>query len=359
MPLVKSMKATVKKLALALGTLALGTSCTTTSNTRVETQLSPVATEVINAQTVSQILIDGSSTVYPITSAIANKFQLSKSEYKGQVSVNFSGTTAGFKKFCAKKTDISNASRPILKDEIEACNKNGVKFIEIPVASDALTVVVNTQNTWAKDMTTQELKKIWEPAAQGKITRWKQVRPSWPDKPINLYGAGKDSGTFDYFTEAIVGKVGSSRTDYSSSEDDTVLVSGMVNVPNALGYFGFVYYQDNKAKLNALAINSGKGAVLPSREGVEKSQYQPLSRPLFIYVNTEAVHYIPKFKEFIEHYLNSAPSIISSVGYVPLPVEAYELAKSHFYKGKEGSLFGGKEQLDLTIKELLRREEEK
>jgi phosphate transport system substrate-binding protein len=351
------MKATVKKLALALATLALATSCTTTSNTRVETQSSPAATEVINAQTGSQIKIDGSSTVYPITAAIANQFQQIKSEHKGQVSVNFSGTTGGFKKFCAKQTDISNASRPILKDEIEACSKNGVNFIELPIAYDALTVAVNSQNTWAKDITTEELKKIWEPAAQGQITHWNQVRPSWPDKPINLYGAGKDSGTFDYFTDAIVGKARSSRTDYISSEDDIALVSGMVNDPNSLGYVGFVYYKDNKTKLNALAINNGQGPVLPSREAVEKSQYQPLSRPLFIYVNAEAVQSKPELKEFVAHYLKSARSTVSSVGYVPLPTEVYELAKSHFNAGKEGTLFKGEEQLNLTISDLLRQEE--
>ncbi|MFH7027383.1 MAG: PstS family phosphate ABC transporter substrate-binding protein [Heteroscytonema crispum UTEX LB 1556] len=352
------MNATVTKLAFTLGMLALATSCTTTSNTSGETQQPQKVTEVTNSQTVaSAIKIDGSSTVYPITGAIANQFKQTKQQYKGRVVVNFSGTSGGFKKFCAKQTDISNASRPILKEEIEACNKNGVKFIELPIAFDALTVAVNSQNTWAKDITVAELKKIWEPEAQGKITRWNQVRSSWPDKPLNLYGAGNQSGTFDYFTEAVVGKTRASRTDYVSSEDDMALVQGVVKDPNALGYFGLVYYQDNKSKLKALAVDSGKGAVLPSRETVEKSEYQPLARPLFIYVNAESLQSKPELKEFVDHYMKYAQFTVTSVGYIPLPSEAYQLATAHFKAGKEGTLFEGKEQIDLKISDLLRKEE--
>jgi phosphate transport system substrate-binding protein len=352
------MNATVTKLALALGMLVMATSCTTTSNTSTETQQPQTVTPVSNTETVSGIKIDGSSTVYPITSAIANQYQQTKQQRQGQVTVNFSGTSGGFKKFCAKQTDISNASRPILKDEIEACNKNGVKFIEIPVAYDALTVAVNRENTWAKDITVAELKKIWEPGAQGKITRWNQVRSSWPDKPLTLYGAGDQSGTFDYFTEAIVGKSKASRTDYISSEDDLALVRGVVKDPNALGYFGLIYYQDNKSKLNALAVDSGKGAVLPSRETVEKSQYQPLARPLFIYVNAESVKNNPELKQFVDHYMKYAPFTVSSVGYIPLPSEAYQIATARWKAGKEGTLFEGKEQIDLKISDLLRKEEQ-
>ncbi|TAD88521.1 MAG: PstS family phosphate ABC transporter substrate-binding protein, partial [Oscillatoriales cyanobacterium] len=184
------------------------------------------------------IKIDGSSTVYPITDAMAKEYQNTHPK-KASITVEFSGTGGGFKKFCAGETDISNASRPIRQEEMEACNKAGIRYYELPVAFDALTVVVNPKNDWAKDINVEELKKIWEPAAQGKITKWNQIRPNWPNRPISLYGAGKDSGTFDYFTEATVGTAKASRTDYTASEDDKVLVQGVIKDENALGYFGF------------------------------------------------------------------------------------------------------------------------
>lgn len=352
------MNATAKKLTLAVGMLALVTSCATTSNTSTKTQQSANLTQVSNSEKVSQIKIDGSSTVYPITEAIANQFQQTKQQYKGQVKVNFSGTSGGFKKFCANETDISNASRPILTAEIETCGKNGVKFIELPVAYDALTIAVHKDNTWAKDITVAELKKIWEPSAQGKITRWNQVRAAWPDQPLNLYGAGNQSGTFDYFTEAIVGKSRFSRTDYTASEDDTNLVRGVAKDRNALGYFGLAYYQDNTNQLKALAVDNTQGAVLPSLDTVKDAKYQPLSRPLFIYVNAQSVQNKPELKEFIDYYLKYAQYTANSVGYVPLPSEVYELAKARFKAGKSGTLFAGKEQINLTISELLRKEEQ-
>ncbi|MBD2441035.1 PstS family phosphate ABC transporter substrate-binding protein [Nostoc sp. FACHB-110] len=351
------MNATAKKLALAFGMLVLVTSCATTSNTSTQTQQSVNVTQVSNSEKVSGIKIDGSSTVYPITEAIANQLQQTKQQYKGQVAVNFSGTSGGFKKFCANQTDISNASRPILTAEIEACSKNGVKFIELPIAYDALTIAVHKDNTWAKDITVAELKKIWEPSAQGKITRWNQVRASWPDQPLNLYGAGNQSGTFDYFTEAIVGKTRSSRTDYTASEDDTTLVRGVAKDRNALGYFGLAYYQDNTNQLKALAVDNGQGAVLPSVNTVKDAKYQPLSRPLFIYVNAQSVQNKAELKEFIDYYLKYAQFTATSVGYVPLPSEVYELDKARFKAGKSGTLFAGKEQINLTISELLRKEE--
>jgi phosphate transport system substrate-binding protein len=353
------MNAIAKKLALAVGMLAIATGCATTSDKSAETQPPVNAAEVSNTQTVSQIKIDGSSTVYPITEAIANQFQQTKPQYRGQVKVDFSGTSGGFRKFCAKQTDISNASRPILQAEIDTCNKNGVKFIEIPVAFDALTITVHKDNSWAKDITVAELQKIWQPEAEGKITRWNQVRNSWPDQPINLYGAGKDSGTFDYFTEAIVGKSGASRNDYIASEDDLALVRGVAKDPNSLGYFGYAYYLDNKSQIKALAVNNGKGAVLPSRDTVEDSKYQPLSRPLFIYVNAEAVEKNPALKELIDYYIKYAQFTATSVGYVPLPSESYEIAKARFKKAKTGTLFAGKEQVDLTISDLLKAAEGK
>ncbi|MEG3857815.1 PstS family phosphate ABC transporter substrate-binding protein [Microcoleus sp. herbarium12] len=301
------------------------------------------------------IKIDGSSTVYPITDAMAKEYQNTNPK-KRSITVEFSGTGGGFKKFCAGETDISNASRPISPGEMEACNKAGIRYYELPIAFDALTVVVNSKNNWIKDITVEELKKIWEPAAQGKITRWNQIRPNWPNRPLTLYGAGKDSGTFDYFTEATVGTAKASRTDYTASEDDTVLVQGVIKDENALGYFGFSYYEDNQSQLKAVGIDRGKGAVLPSRETVEKAQYNPLARPLFIYVNYNSAQNKIEVRNFVEFYMKKAPTLVSSVGYIPLPKEGYQLIYNHFYNGKVGTVFGGKAQLDLTIGELLRQQ---
>ncbi|MGZ8156162.1 MAG: PstS family phosphate ABC transporter substrate-binding protein [Burkholderiales bacterium] len=251
----------------------------------------------VQAQTVK---VDGSSTVFPITEAVAEDFQKSK---KGaiRVTVGISGTGGGFKKFCRGETDISNASRPILKSEMEDCRKAGITYLEMPVAYDALTVVVNPKNTWIKSMSVAELKKIWEPAAQGKITHWNQVNAAWPNQPLKLFGAGADSGTFDYFTEAINGKSKASRGDFTASEDDNVLVQGVSRDVNALGFFGYAYYQENRDKLKSVPIveKDGKPAVAPSLESVVNGTYQPLARPIFIYVNTKAAQR-PEVKEFIE-----------------------------------------------------------
>ncbi|KAB8335231.1 PstS family phosphate ABC transporter substrate-binding protein [Scytonema tolypothrichoides VB-61278] len=351
------MNARLVKLAVALGTLALTTSSTTKTNA-LETQESQKLAQVSNPQTsttTADVRIDGSSTVYPITQAIAKQFE---SEQNKKVSVNISGTSGGFEKFCAGQTDISNASRPILKAEIEACRKNGVRFIELPIAFDALTIVVHPQNNWAKDITTAELKKMWEPAAQGKITSWNQVRASWPNRPLKLFGAGNKSGTFDYFTEATVGKTRASRTDYTASEDDEVIANGVSKDPNALGYFGYAYYEEHKGKLKVLAVDSGKGAVLPSRETVEKAKYQPLSRPLFIYVNPWGAQNKEVVYKFVNFYVDKAPKVASSVGYVPLPTEVYRIDHVHLNNGKVGTVFGGEAQLNLTLAEVLRKQKQ-
>ncbi len=269
----------------------------------------------VNSQGRQVIKIDGSSTVYPITEAVAEEFQKEK---RGavQVTVGISGTGGGFKKFCsdneAVQTDISNASRPIKDSEKEMCADAGVKYMEIPVAYDAITVVVSKDNPLT-NITTAELKKMWEPAATNKITRWNQVNSNWPDATLKLYGPGADSGTFDYFTDEIMGDSGESRTDYTPSEDDNVLVQGVANDKQALAYFGYTYYEENKDKLKALKVDG----VAPSSETVSDGTYTPLARPIFIYVNLDAVKNNSAVKEFVEYYLDNAPELVKEVQSIP------------------------------------------
>jgi phosphate transport system substrate-binding protein len=301
------------------------------------------------------VKVDGSSTVFPITEAVAEEFQKAKKQ-QVKVTVGISGTGGGFKKFCRGETDISDASRPILKAEMADCAKAGIEYYELPVAFDALTVVINPKNSFIKQLTVAEMKKMWEPAAQGKVTRWNQVNAQWPDQPMKLFGPGADSGTFDYFTEAVVGKAKSSRGDFTASEDDNVLVQGVSRDVNGLGYFGFAYYVENKDKLKAVPIVNDKGqAVAPSMEAVEKGTYAPLSRPIFIYVNAKSLDK-PEVREFVEYYMKDGASLTREVKYVPLPESAYRTALEHVHKGKKGTVFGGTAEVGVTIEELLRRE---
>jgi phosphate transport system substrate-binding protein len=311
-----------------------------------------IAPKPVKAQIIQ---IDGSSTVFPITEAVSEEFQKAK---KGtvKVTVGIAGTGGGFKKFCRGETDISDASRPILKQEMETCKQSGVQYIELPVAYDALTVMVNPKNDWVKALTIPDLKKIWEPAAQGKVTTWNQVRSEWPNSPLKLFGPGADSGTFDYFTEAIVGKAKSSRGDFTASEDDNVLVQGIANDRNALGYFGFAYYIENQKKLKAAPIDGGKGPVLPSAKTVEDGSYQPLSRPIFIYVSKKSLDSRPEVREYVEFYLKNAPTLVKQVKYVALPQNAYTIGLEHVKKGKVGTVFGGEAEVAIKIDELLKRE---
>jgi phosphate transport system substrate-binding protein len=301
------------------------------------------------------VKVDGSSTVFPVTEAVAEDFQKAK---KGamKVTVGISGTGGGFKKFCRGETDVSNASRPILKSEMEDCKKAGIEYFELPVAFDALTVVINPKNGFIKTLTVAELKKMWEPGAQGKVTRWNQVNPAWPDAPIKLFGPGADSGTFDYFTEAVVGKAKSSRGDFTASEDDNVLVQGVSRDVNGLGYFGYAYYIENKDKLKAVPIVNEKGQpVEPSMDAVLKGTYSPLARPIFIYVNARSLGK-PEVKEFVEYYMKHGAKLAKEVKYVPLPDVAYTTGLEHIQKGKRGTVFGGVAEVGVTIEELLKRE---
>jgi len=304
----------------------------------------------------SEIRIDGSSTVFPITEAVAEEFMAGDNSIN--VTVGVSGTGGGFRQFCAGETAISNASRPIKPEEVEACRASGIRFIELPVAYDALSVVVHPGNDWLSELTVEQLNTIWSPEAQGVITNWNQVDSSFPDIELILYGPGTDSGTFDYFTEAINGEGGASRADYTASEDDNVLVQGVSSDEGAIGYFGLAYYVQNQERLNSVAIvNPETGeAVLPSVEAVESNEYVPLSRPLFIYVNAEAVESNLALREFVEYYL-SRSDLALEVGYVPLPDEAYDAARANLRDGKTGTVFGsGINTIGVSIEDLLELE---
>ena len=311
-----------------------------------------VAAPVTHAQLVK---IDGSSTVFPITEAMAEDFQKS-TKGKVKVTVGISGTGGGFKKFCRGETDISDASRPILKKEMDDCKAAGVQYIELPVAYDALTVVIHPDNKWAQTLTIAELRKMWEPTAQNKVKTWKQINPAWPDQPLKLFGPGADSGTFDYFTEAVNGKAKSSRGDFTASEDDNVLVQGVSRDVNALGYFGYAYYVENKDKLKAVKIVDKAGpGVEPSFESVINGTYQPLARPIFIYINAKSLER-PEVKEFVEFYMKSAEILVREVKYVPLPAKAYAYNMDHANRKVLGTKFGGENKVGLTIEQLMQME---
>ena len=267
----------------------------------------------------SAIEIDGSSTVFPITEAMAEEFRATGNDV--DIVVGVSGTGGGFQKFCAGETVISDASRPIKDSEKELCAANGINFVEIPVAYDAITVVVNPENTWATDLTVEELGAIWEPSAEGTVTTWDQVNSAYPAQALNLFGPGTDSGTFDYFTDEVNGEEGASRGDYTASEDDNVLVLGVARDPNAMGYFGMSYYLENTDKLKAVGIyNEDGNAVKPSPETIQE---YPLARPIFIYVDTNAMASRTEVKSFVEFYLANAPEIVPEVNYVPYTEAEY------------------------------------
>ena len=300
------------------------------------------------------VKIDGSSTVYPITEAVAEDFQKATGT---KVTVGISGTGGGFKKFARGETDVQDASRPISEEEVKAAKEGGIEYLELPIAYDALTVVVNAKNNWLETITVSELKKIWEPEAQGKITKWNQIRPEWPNKEIKLYGAGSDSGTFDYFTEAINGKSKASRGDYTASEDDNVLVQGVEGDKHALGYMGFAYYEAHQKRLKALGIEwneKGKPPVKPTEEAVLAGNYNPLSRPLFLYVNVKSLDK-PEVKKFVEFYLANVARLSQEVKYIPLPESAYVKVRERLAKLQKGTAFAGHAEMAIPIAEILKR----
>lgn len=347
------------KIAIALATATLSlVACSKQRAQQSSESASETPSAKSQAETVQTIAIDGSSTVFPVSEAVAEEFQKS---HKARVTVAASGTGGGFKKFCAKEIAIAGASRPIKPSEVDACQKAGVEYIELPVAYDGIAVVVNPENTWVDTLTVDELKRLWSPEAQGNVKTWAGIRKGFPKQEIHLFGAGVDSGTYDYFTKAIVGEEHKSRGDYTSSEDDNVLVTGIATDKLALGFFGFAYYHENKGKLKAVAIDDGvkedgAGPIAPSPETIENGTYQPLSRPIFIYVNrAEAAR--PEIKAFVSYYLNEGRKLVREVGYIPLPEKAYELAEKRFAALKTGSVFAGTgSKVGVTVADLLKAE---
>jgi phosphate transport system substrate-binding protein len=318
-----------------------------------------VVLSAVVAKADSLIKIDGSSTVFPVTEAVSEEFQTAT---KGmtKVTVGVSGTGGGFKKFCRAETDIQNASRPITKEEMAACRTAKVTYFELPIAFDAIAIVVNTKNTWVNEITAAELKKMWEPAAQGKVMTWKQVNAKWPDEKLSLFGASTDNGTFDYFTEAIVEKSKSSRGDYTASVDHNTRVMGVNSNKGALGYIPYAYYISNKDKLKLVGVIGGdkapsKKAVLPNEKTVITGEYYPLSRPIFIYVSQEAMKK-PEVKQYVEFYLDKAAEMAKQVQYIPLPATAYKTAKEHLTKKKIGTVFAGEPHVGMTIDQIMKKE---
>jgi phosphate transport system substrate-binding protein len=343
------------KLSLAL---ALAATTSFACSKRAE-QAAPTGEQAAGATAehapVQAIAIDGSSTVFPISEAMAEEFQKG---HQARVTVAASGTGGGFKKLCAKEIAIAGASRPIKPSEVEACKTNAVDYVELPVAYDGIAVVVNPANTWVDKLTVEELKKLWAPEAQGTVKTWADVRAGWPKEEIHLFGAGVDSGTYDYFTKAIVGEEHKSRGDYTSSEDDNVLVKGIATDKLALGFFGFAYYEENKATLKLVGLDDGNkdngdGAIQPSRETIENGTYQPLSRPIFIYVSRADAER-KEVQDFVHYYLGAGTKLVNEVGYIALPGNTYELATRRFDARTTGSVFAGLgSKVGVTVADLL------
>ena len=313
-----------------------------------------VVSSLLPTASAAGIAIAGSSTVYPVTSLAIKKFRDTSQGDKISFNLRATGSSAGFRDFCSNKIPLANASRPISSKEIKACQQNGVNFIELPIAFDAITVVANQSNGWLNSLTPSELSRLWSKASQGKVSSWNQVNLDFPDKQIKLCGPGKDSGTFDIFNKAINKSTTNSRTDYKSSEDDNVIVNCVANNSNALGYFGFSYFLNNRSKLKAIRIVNSKGnAILPSVAAVQKEIYQPLSRPLFLYVNDRSLRNNTSLRNFITYYLRNVEQLVTQANYIPLQNATYRLVDSKLYRHILGTSFGGKIPVGLTISQIL------
>jgi phosphate transport system substrate-binding protein len=340
-------------LAIALAACSGGGDQTTPEGG--EKAASEASSEKAASGTEGAVKVDGSSTVFPISEAMAEEFMKENSGIK--ITVGVSGTGGGFKKFCAGETDISNASRPIKQEEIDLCKEKGIEYVELPVSYDGLSVVINPANDFASCLTVDELKKMWEPAAEGQIKNWNQIKADFPDKALGLYGAGTDSGTYDYFTAATVGKEGESRGDYTASEDDNAIVQGVGSDEGGLGFFGYAYYEANKDKVKVVEIDGGEGCVAPTGETIADGSYKPLSRPEFIYVKKESLSK-PEVKAFAEYMIDPAnATLISEVGYVPLPADTISVIQKRLEEGKTGTVFGGKPAVGLKLADVLKQEQ--
>jgi phosphate transport system substrate-binding protein len=285
--------------------------------------------------------------VFPLSEAAAETFTTTQ-RGAARVTVGESGTGGGFRKFCRGETQVQGASRPILAEEMEACAAAGVNYVEVPIAFDGLTVVVNPANP-VRAVTIEQLRRIWEPAAERRVTNWRQVNPSWPDQGMPLFGAGTASGTFDFFTEAVVGTAKASRTDYTPTEDDNVTVQGVLGYPGAIGYFGYAYYEQNRQRLHALTVNG----VAPSPETIADGSY-PLARPIFVYFSADALRR-PQVQRFAQYYIENASTLAPQVGYVPLPNEAYAEYAERVRSISTGTAFGGHQEVGASIAEVVAR----
>jgi len=298
------------------------------------------------------VSIDGSSTVFPISEAFAEEFQIAT---RTRVTVGLSGTGGGFKKFCRGETDFTGASRPIRDGELEDCRNNGIEFIELPIAMDGLANVVHPKNDWAQCMTVDELRRMWEPEAQGRINNWNQIRDTFPDAPLRLFGAGVDSGTYDYYTFALTGVEHYSRGDFTATEDDNVTVQGVSSDRNAFGFLGLAYLDENRSRLRAVSIRQEDGScVAPSVETARDGSYQPLSRPLFMYVSASALDR-PAVQAYADFMMDPENGVflVEEVGYVPLPEKAFEMGRAKIKARRTGSYFNGGSEVGVKIEDLL------
>jgi len=341
---------TVSLAALLAGVAACGGQQTATDTGTDTTAEAPAEG---GSELSGDILVDGSSTVFPISEAMAEEFM---AENPGtRVTVGVSGSGGGFEKFCNGETDISNASRPIKQEEIDTCAENGIEFIELPIAFDGLSVVVNNENDWAQCLTPEELNTMWAPEAEGQVTNWNQVRSEFPDMELGLYGPGTDSGTFDYFTEAINGEGGASRGDYTASEDDNVIVQGVTSDTGGIGYLGYAYYEENQDALKVVEIENSDGTcVAPSREVIADGSYNPLSRPLFFYVKLDSYETKPQVKAFVDFQVDPANAdLVAETGYVGLPDTITEKVAARLESGTTGSIYEGGSSVGVKLEEKL------